>query len=274
MHYNSTKRHRWTDADDVLLRERFPHEPTEHLLLAIPGCTVSAIKTRARRLGLTKTEEYRRAYLAINREASLAVIRGRPAWNRKPSITVHCEICGRGVEIWPSHAQRFRCCSRACAAEAKRRITGKEHPLYSLVERICKWCGASFQCKPAKVAYGEGLFCSRSCQGSHLVRSIGKVSAAERRFGTALQAVGLFPRPQSQIGRWTVDFLFVTERLAVEFDGEYWHSLDAVRVRDLRKNEDLRSAGYGLVRVPEKLFRDRPKDAVQLVIDALRGRLT
>ena len=48
----------WTDADDTILRTRYPHEPTVTLAADL-GRTTQAVSTRASVLGLSKTPEAR-----------------------------------------------------------------------------------------------------------------------------------------------------------------------------------------------------------------------
>lgn len=57
--------------------------------------------------------------------------------------------------------------------------------------------------------------------------------------------------PQYQLGSFFVDIAFPDIKLAIEIDGEYWHSLPKVVSRDKRKNSYIQdSCGWDLVRVP------------------------
>lgn len=269
MQSDSSKRHYWTKAEDDLLRTRFPQEPTVHLLPALPGRTVGSAKTRAQRLGLRKTRGYQLAYLTENRHHALAVNLGRPAHNRKAPVTKACEVCGTLVARPPSQAKGFRFCSRDCNSEAMRRRTGPEHPLYNQVERVCEWCDEQFFVKPAKVKMGEGRFCSRSCVGSWTTHNMPRVSEVESRFGRALEECNLKPEAQVKLGGWVVDFILEDYRIAVEFDGTYWHSLPKVAARDKRKTATLKGLGYRVIRIPEKMFVEYPLAAVHMVLDAI-----
>lgn len=48
----------WTAAEDDVLRERYPHEPTFTTATALPGRTVGAIYQRALTIGLHKSDAY------------------------------------------------------------------------------------------------------------------------------------------------------------------------------------------------------------------------
>ena len=45
------------------------------------------------------------------------------------------------------------------------------------------------------------------------------------------------------------DFYLPTFNLLIEFDGEYWHSLDSAKKNDIAKNEIAKRKGYKLVRI-------------------------
>jgi very-short-patch-repair endonuclease len=77
---------------------------------------------------------------------------------------------------------------------------------------------------------------------------------AERKLWNALRnnALGAKCRRQSPLGPYVLDFLFFTERLAVELDGES-HNAASVLTRDARRDGWLRAHG---VRVPRFTNRD------------------
>lgn len=63
---------RWTEAEDEVLRRRFPHERTANLLNELPRRSAISISARARKLGLKKSA----AYLASPASGRLDGIRG------------------------------------------------------------------------------------------------------------------------------------------------------------------------------------------------------
>lgn len=58
-------RHRWTDAQNALLIERYPHEVTSVLAQEM-ALTVTQLHGRAAALGLSKTKEFRSALAKVN----------------------------------------------------------------------------------------------------------------------------------------------------------------------------------------------------------------
>jgi very-short-patch-repair endonuclease len=51
--------------------------------------------------------------------------------------------------------------------------------------------------------------------------------------------------------RWLCDFYVPSINLIIECDGEYWHNLDKVKIKDKVKNAYLKQKGYDLLRILE-----------------------
>lgn len=184
--------------------------------------------------------------------------RGTIAWNRKDRVTVHCRVCGIAVNETPARAAALIFCSRSCDAAHKRTVSGPAHHLWKpKAQRVCEWCGAAFETKPAKVAAGEGRFCSRRCVGAWATHiQGGRISSLETSVAAMLDALQEVYVQQKQIGVWSVDFYIPRLNLVIECDGIYWHGLPKVKIRDRRKDEWLVKHGYRILRLPEPLIRD------------------
>lgn len=76
----------WTTAEDRLIRQRFPHEPTVDLMPALPGRTLSTIYQRGYRLGLKKTAKYLASPAAHRLDGVKGMgsrfQKGQKAWNK------------------------------------------------------------------------------------------------------------------------------------------------------------------------------------------------
>lgn len=182
---------------------------------------------------------------------------GRPAHNRTEGCTKPCATCGTPFRVPDCRALTAKFCSWACQHEAKRGVTGTAHPLYKgMADRICQWCKAPFQCKRAKVAYGEGKYCSRRCLGfaSTAVQG-GRRSSIEITTETWLMAQGEPFEAQRQIGPWLVDFYLPQRNLVIEVDGDYWHAKPKIAAKDRKKDGWMRANGYRIVRIWERAVR-------------------
>lgn len=77
--------------------------------------------------------------------------------------------------------------------------------------------------------------------------------AAREQFGSARSGPKLMDSAFTQRSQWTVDILVEASgvKLAIEYDGSYWHSPEAKNLIDLAKSRDLMAAGYLVVRLRE-----------------------
>lgn len=196
------------------------------------------------------------------------------AWPRSEQrIACTCERCGAVSMLTPSRAAVARFCSSACMLEWRAPVlSAARYQPETHTTTECGWCLRTFATRWCILRSGRGRFCSRQCRAAYSARRCqSRVSKAETAFGEAMSRAGLSPVAQHRIGRWTVDFFFPSHGLAVEFDGEYWHSLPRVIEKDARKTKALAKSRVRLVRVPERVWLDDPAAAVGLVVAALAG---
>ena len=88
-------------------------------------------------------------------------------------------------------------------------------------------------------------------------------SEAERRLLDLVRAAEL-PRPVTnvRVGRYTVDFLWLSQRLVVEVDGFAFHGSRAAFERDRRRDADLTMAGYRVIRVTWRQIVHHPEAVI------------
>lgn len=191
--------------------------------------------------------------------------------NDKPKRETTCETCGKVSLVVESRAKTQRFCSQACMLVWRAPVLRElRYQPEAHCKINCKWCNQEFEKHICGTKDGRGQFCSRACNGAWTIRyKQNRVSKAETTFGAQLKTLGFKFESQHQIGKWVVDFCFVEEKIAVEYDGEYWHSLPKSISRDARKDKSLIKAGYSVVRVPERLHIESPADAIALVANAL-----
>lgn len=201
------------------------------------------------------------------------------AWRRRTGqhpipqqqrLTIHCETCGKAVKVRPSKAdQRF--CSQECMLVWRAPVLrAKRHQPDKHTIRACEWCGTKFKTHRCRIKDGRGRFCSRACVGARTASMLEKrVSKLEKRFASDLQQVGLTFETQYRAFGFVVDIAFPEQQLAVEVDGDYWHSLPKVKKADATKNKRLSREGWTVLRIPESLINSNRQAAIQSVVSAL-----
>lgn len=169
---------------------------------------------------------------------------------------VVCDACGVTVErfeyqIRKPYLRRF--CSYRCA-----------HPD---VVHDCKHCGTPVSSRPH-----EGKrFCNPECYLRWLHAQ--KVSQLERDVVADLTAHGLSCEVQVPLCGFHIDIAFRDAMVAVEVDGDYWHSLPRAVARDRAVDRRLAAAGWTLIRLAESdLNSTRRASMLGLVVDAVEER--
>lgn len=69
-------------------------------------------------------------------------------------------------------------------------------------------------------------------------------SSLERKVYDALLQKGYNPRTQVRCGKYRIDVALPQYRIAIECDGEYWHSSPEAKRNDSRKNYFLKKNGW------------------------------
>lgn len=242
----------WTIEEIDYLKTHFPTTTIKELALQI-GRPLSGVQSKCSDLKLKKSKEYRVSYLKVNRQEAIKALRGN-TWSKKEPVYLNCKHCSKSFGVIPARADRAKFCCKDCLTQWMKSVKGEGHWHYTLVDRICEQCGETFKCKPAKVAYGEGKYCSRSCLGSSTSRilSLHKgPTSIERKMAEWLTDLDIDFEPQYSIGPWVVDIFLPGLDVVIECDGGYWHGLEETIKRDRRKEYYLRKHNFTLYRFTE-----------------------
>jgi very-short-patch-repair endonuclease len=81
-----------------------------------------------------------------------------------------------------------------------------------------------------------------------------------------LERSGLSLKRQVRLGSFVIDAICHEWNVAIEFDGEYWHSLPGAAEKDQRKAVAVAWAGLKLIRVPEREWLGDPQGTIDRVI--------
>lgn len=174
-----------------------------------------------------------------------------------------CAECGKECTVHKYVAQRRRFCSPECTLVCQARENAA-----TMVELSCLWCKQIFRYPESQVRAGRKKFCSRECNGAYTARyKQNRVSGTETQFFDQLELTGLRLRRQVRVRRYVVDAVCADRNVAIEFDGEYWHSFPHVIAKDERKSDAIAWAGYKLIRVPERDWMDDPTGTITRVLE-------
>jgi very-short-patch-repair endonuclease len=243
---------RWSYTELCILKNGFGSRPTQELQERLPRFSLGAIAGKACELRLSKAAE---AVSASRKEAGIKR-RGRPAKNKGKWLNKECEVCSASFSVPIYRAERKRFCGLDCQRQSMRNVTGAGHPLFRRQPRTCEWCKSSFLAIPAKIKAGEGRFCSRNCIGGYVsFQQQGRRSSIELMVEEELVSRDVQFVAQKQMAHFLCDFYVAAHRLVIECDGDYWHAMPNVVLRDARKDKWLLSHGQRIVRLTEKEIR-------------------
>lgn len=204
------------------------------------------------------------AHLAFcSRECWYVFAKGKGLTGKITAREKACASCGRTFTARSGSVF----CSRACIN--KGRVSPKRIARETFT---CRWCNAAFSKLACQSKNGRGGFCSRSCVAAHTSANSGwnTPSKPERQFLDLCSSQGFETDRQVRFGPYSIDGMSQNRRIAIEFDGTYWHSLPRILAKDLRKDAYLAQRGVQLVRIPEQLYRESPERAIQLVAEAFQ----
>lgn len=153
--------------------------------------------------------------------------------------------------------------------------TGKDNPGY--VEKIrlaCKECDKIFYRSQAYLdsKKGMGNFCSAPCRAIHTKRNMrhNTPTSIEQAIMDILDEKKLDYEFNYYLKPWVIDFAFLNARLAVEADGIYWHSLPGMIEKDARKDADLASRDWQILRFDGNRIRADAGGCVQEILSFLQ----
>lgn len=173
-----------------------------------------------------------------------------------------CDTCEEPLD----DQERF--CSRRClAAWQSEAFSGSNSPRWGRRPKPCQHCGERMMVKAS--VFDRKRFCSRSCHGLHRQANLDTPTDIERMLAMELARLGVRFQMHVSIGRYVVDFLVTDQRVVVEADGDYWHSLAQNRERDQDKNDDLVADGYQLHRFKGTEIREDVARCAAQVANAL-----
>lgn len=160
---------------------------------------------------------------------------------------VPCARCGKPFMITRYDSLKQRYCSSECR--------------WPLTYLDCKTCNTRFRVSPGE-AEGTRQFCSVACYRRHTGETV-----LESRVRRALENLGIGFVQEYAAGRWAIDFAIIEHRIAIEADGEYWHTVTAER--DAKRDAQLSRAGWRIVRLAETDV-NATRDVGAFILDRLR----
>lgn len=158
-----------------------------------------------------------------------------------------CEVCGVTFEATQSKVGRF--CSRRCLGVANGKRQSPNPAKWHMYQ--CLQCGRPYRELVWKAFRTH--FCSRACNGTWYARKrrIARPTSIEVALEAALRTLGLEPEREFRVGAYSIDLALPRRLIAIEADGDYWHSFARQKLSDARKDAYLVARGWAVLRFSE-----------------------
>jgi len=171
-----------------------------------------------------------------------------------------CETCGKPFERILTAGHKY--CSQGCQHEARKKPK---------VILNCEACGKEFERKPQ--GSRQFRYCSRQC-----AFAVGRLVMANLNGPTSIEAALMAELDkhhtpyifQQRLSIWLVDVALPQYQIAIEADGDYWHSIPKAKERDQRKNDYLAMLGWKLFRFTETEIRRSASACIEQVLEYIK----
>lgn len=225
---------------------------------------------------------------------------GGPHPERKTGQVVQCSNCGKELYRAKCFIEKsgYFLCSQECRIEWQMR---------NRVQYTCKVCGKQFSWPVSRANKYTPRYCSIECRNKdpEKAEQLRRMNQLQQELNpnklelmgyAILDDIGCEYIPQHRVGRYcTVDAVIPQAKIAIEFDGDYWHSnpnkysrfkdipkgnpsnlrvMNEIQIDNSRldksKDSYLQNRGYTVLRFWESAVKNDPED----VRDAILTELT
>lgn len=216
--------------------------------------------------------------------------------SKKRRVIKKCMICGKKYEVQEYADTTSKYCSIKCRNKGisktlKGKFKGEKSPLYrEKTVKVCKYCGKEF--KVYQYRKNTANHCSIRCSKldtsektrkriaesirklqkenpkihpNYILAQKGHVTAIEKLIKEELTRRKLKFEIQHRVLSYWIDFAFPNIKLAVECDGERWHSTEEQILRDKKRDERLKNVGWTVLRFKDKEIITNTKKVIDKI---------
>lgn len=211
-------------------------------------------------IGCGKDVEVRRSKNNKN-YCSLTCYRNGIRPNRKTGEIIKCGCCGKERYVRKSQIKEVNFCSVKCLNEYQGR---------NKIQFICKICGEKFGLSKSKIEGANPTYCSWSCRikdKESIIKNstLGNVMQQNKKGLNKLELAGqkilkeigvAFEEQVLMFNKFLVDVLIPSEKLVIQWDGEYWHTKPKRILLDKSQDAYLKKCGYKVLRITDRQIKD------------------
>jgi len=186
-------------------------------------------------------------------------------------VTTACAQCGKPMAKLPHEVSGRQFCSRSCYGRYRsvNKMGGPVPQPAELTEVECHSCGRPFEVSVAEAKRGR-RFCSQICAWKFNHNARWGVTVPERIIQALLTGMSIHFIPEWTLGIRRADIYLPGCNVAIECDGDYWHSLPHSQRAQQRKAQDFDAAGIETLHLRELAIREDLLGCKAQIEDLLR----
>lgn len=176
----------------------------------------------------------------------------------QPKVKINCLFCGKEIYVTKKQSKRKKYCSRSCQGKHQVYQKSPNHKKTNVKsKRVCIYCGKEFEvynCQLNRKTRNNGQFCSHSCTRRYhnqLYVQSKPPTSIELAIQNKLDDLKIPHTTQLRQYIYLIDIALENQKIAIECDGDYWHSLPGRKESDKRKDKYLKSKGWKVIRFSE-----------------------
>lgn len=130
------------------------------------------------------------------------------------------------------------------------------------------------ECLYCNTPIKRGKYCSKKCFGkAHTTSELRKCQTCiEKKMKEALRRNGLkFEEQYNLDNKFLIDIAIPELKIAIECDGEYWHSLPRNQHVDKQKQIHCDKYGWQLLRFTDKEINTKLDDCINIIFNMIKG---
>lgn len=203
-------------------------------------------------------------------------------------MQIKCDICSKDFLRCKGHINRRKhhFCSRQCykiwrySTKVKEEINRKigishigkkQYSQYRRKTFYCESCGKEYWRRLGELKRFGSRFCSQSCVGIWLCKNVRKKNTdIENIVSNLLKESNIEFQAQKQIKRIAIVDFLIKGKVVIEADGDYWHSTDKQKEKDIKRDKVLSKMGYIIIRFLGSEIKTNPQKCLKTIKEKCR----
>jgi len=161
-----------------------------------------------------------------------------------------CSNCGKKIRKRIGKSGLVYCSKNCYNNYRKNNIVNREDSRKK-VKLLCQTCDNEYEVSPSRTK--KSKYCSIQCHNiGNVINMPKKDTSIELKIEDLLKNLNIKYVKNTPISNVTIPDFFIEPNITIYADGDYWHSIKSVKIRDVKINKYLKENKYVVLRYNEK----------------------